>query len=292
MPDVRFGLNLPAAAGPGDDPAAWARRAEALGFDFVSASDHPCGTQPTFETWTMLTWVAAQTSRIGIATRVLGVPYRNPALVAKMAASLDQLSGGRLTLGLGGGSADHEFRAFGIPVPTPAAKIEGLGEAVRIIRALWSQPAASYAGQRYHVDGADLEPKPGRRIPLWLGTFGPRGLALTGQLADGWIPSLSYAPPEVAGGLRDMVLAAARRAGRAPEEITCAYNVEVDVDERAAEREHVIAGRPSEVAARLYDFVKMGFTAFNFMVAAAPGAGADQAERLATEVIPELRSMV
>src|SRR5262245_5287596 len=125
MSDVLFGLDLPASVVGHADPAEAARRAEDLGYDFVSTSDHPCGVDPTYETWTMLTWIAARTSRIGIATRVLGVPYRPPAMVAKMAESLDRLSAGRLVLGLGGGFADHEFRAFGLPVPTAREKVDG-----------------------------------------------------------------------------------------------------------------------------------------------------------------------
>src|SRR4051812_4572240 len=121
MPDPLFGLDLPATTDL--DPAAEGRRAEALGFDFVSSSDHPEGTQPTHEVWTMLSWVAAATSRIRVATRVLGVPYRAPAMVAKMAETLDRLSGGRLILGLGGGYADEEFRAFGLTVPSPRDKV-------------------------------------------------------------------------------------------------------------------------------------------------------------------------
>src|SRR6266705_4535521 len=131
MTDMLFGLGLSTSARPGTDPAADARRAEDLGFDFVSASDHPCGTHPTYETWTMLSWIAAATSRIRVATRVLGVPYRAPPMVAKMAETLDRLSVGRLILGLGGGYSDDEFRAFGLGVPSPAERVAGLGEATR-----------------------------------------------------------------------------------------------------------------------------------------------------------------
>src|SRR6185437_3374601 len=105
------------------DPVARAQRAEALGFDFISTSDHPCGDEPTYETWTMLTWIAANTQRLRIATRVLGVPYRPPAIVAKMAETLDRLTGGRLILGLGGGYSDAEFRALGLRVPSPRDKV-------------------------------------------------------------------------------------------------------------------------------------------------------------------------
>ena len=140
MTRLLFGLNLSTSAAPGADPARDARTAERLGFDFLSASDHPCGTAPTYETWTMLTWAAAATTRIRLATRVLGVPYRPPAIVAKMAETLDRLSGGRLILGLGGGYSDEEFRAFGLAVPSPRDKVDGLAEAIAITRGLWSEP--------------------------------------------------------------------------------------------------------------------------------------------------------
>src|SRR5688500_3295153 len=126
MTTLLFGLNISTSAAPGADPVAEARRAEELGFDFVSANDHPCGTNPTHEVWTMLAWMAAGTSRIQVASRVLGVPYRLPPMVAKMAETLDRLSGGRLILGLGGGASDDEFRAFGVGVPTAREKIDGL----------------------------------------------------------------------------------------------------------------------------------------------------------------------
>src|SRR5439155_27087875 len=80
VPGLLFGLNVSTSAAPGADPVAAARAAEALGFDFVSASDHPAGTQPPYETWTMLAWIAAGTSTIRVATRVLGVPFRSPAM--------------------------------------------------------------------------------------------------------------------------------------------------------------------------------------------------------------------
>ncbi len=110
--------------------------AEGLGFDFVSASDHPCGTDPTYKTWTMLSWVAA-TTRIRVATRVLGVPYRNPAMLAKLAETFGRLSGGWLILGLGGGYSDEEFRTFGLGTFTARDKVDGLEEAIRITRGLW-----------------------------------------------------------------------------------------------------------------------------------------------------------
>src|SRR5689334_1687780 len=156
--ELLVGLGISASAAPGADPVAQARRAEGLGFDFVSASDHPCGSQPTYETWTLLSWIAAATSRIRVATRVLGVPYRPPPIVAKMAETLDRLSGGRLILGLGGGYSDEEFRAFGLRVPSPREKVDGMAEAIEIAHGLWRVPRFSYTGTRYRTEAADLEP--------------------------------------------------------------------------------------------------------------------------------------
>jgi alkanesulfonate monooxygenase SsuD/methylene tetrahydromethanopterin reductase-like flavin-dependent oxidoreductase (luciferase family) len=231
----------------------------------------------------MLAFIAARTSRIGIATRVLGVPYRSPAMVAKMAETLDRLSGGRLILGLGGGSADDEHRAFGLGVRSPAEKVAGLEDAVRIIRGLWSQPQFTYRGKLYHTDAAELEPKPARRIPIWLGTFGPRALKLTGALADGWIPSLGYAPAAELPAMRERVRRAATEAGRSPREVTYALNLTVRIGDQAENPEDAVAGDPEAVAARLAEFQAMGFTTLNLLIG---GSERElQVERIAEAVI-------
>jgi alkanesulfonate monooxygenase SsuD/methylene tetrahydromethanopterin reductase-like flavin-dependent oxidoreductase (luciferase family) len=236
----------------------------------------------------MLAWVAAATTRIRVATRVLGVPYRPPAMVAKMAETLDRLSGGRLILGLGGGYSDEEFRAFGLAVPSARDKVDGLAEAIAITRGLWSEPSFTYRGRLYGTDAAELEPKPDHRIPIWLGTYGPRALALTGRLADGWIPSLGFAPPDQVRVLRDRVMAAAAAAGRDPDELTCAYNLEVRVDERPAIGPSVVTGTADAVAEQLAGFVGLGFTALNFLPVGPDTA--EQVELLAREVVPGVRA--
>jgi alkanesulfonate monooxygenase SsuD/methylene tetrahydromethanopterin reductase-like flavin-dependent oxidoreductase (luciferase family) len=282
-----FGVNVPTNATSDRDPVAAALRAEELGFDFVSSSDHPCGTDPTYETWTMLSYIAAATSHIGVATRVLGVPYRPPPMVAKMAETLDRLSGGRLILGLGGGSGDDEHRAFGLGVRSPKDKTDGLEEAVTIIRGLWSASRFTFAGRVYHTAAATLEPKPNRKIPIWLGTFAPRALTVTGRLADGWIPSLGYASPDALVEMRERVLEAAVAAGREADEITCILNVELRIDPNATAKDDVVAGPVSAVVERLADFVRAGFSGFNFMPIGTDSE--QQLERLANEVIPSLR---
>ena len=148
--------------------------------------------------------------------RVLGVPFRAPALVAKAAESLDRLSGGRLLLGLGAGGDDSEFRALGLPVRSPAEKVRGLEEAVRIVKGLWSEPSLTHHGTIYHTEDAQLDPKPAHRIPIWLGTFGERALEVTGRVADGWIPSRGYVPDEALPVMRDPGPRRGRASGPQP----------------------------------------------------------------------------
>ena len=287
MSEFAFGLSIPPSVLPGTDPVASARMAEDLGFDFVSASDHPCGTEPSYETWTMLSWVAAATSRIRVATRVLGVPYRNPAMVAKMAETFGRLSGGRLILGLGGGYSDEEFRAFGLGAFSARDKVDGLEEAIRITRGLWSRQGFTYSGRLYHTDGADLEPKPSRPIPIWLGTFGDRALRVTGQLADGWIPSLGYRPLHEYAAMRERVLTAACDAGRDPADVTCALHLQAQIGERATGGPSLVTGPPAAITEQLLAFAAIGFTSFSFTL-----TGPDirqQAERLARDVVPAVR---
>lgn len=282
-----LGVNVPPVATPDADPVAQAKRAEDAGFDFVSTNDHPCGTYPTHEVWTMLTWILARTSRIKVAPRVLGVPYRPPPMVAKMAESLDRLSGGRLILGLGGGASDEEFKAFGLGVPSPRDKVDGLAEAIRIIRGLWSDPTFTFEGRLYQTKGAAVEPKPEHHIPIWLGTYGPRALAVTGRLADGWIPTLELAPPNEVTDMRDRVLAAAREAGRPPEAITCVYNLDFRLDESSEWGPSVVSGSTEAVTETLSSFTKLGFTALN--VSPVGPAKEEQVERFGKEVLPALR---
>ena len=288
MSQVLFGANVSTSAARGADPVGDARGAEAAGYNFVSASDHPSGSHPTLETWTLLAWIAAAATKITVASRVLGIPYRPPAMVAKMAESLDRLSGGRLILGLGAGASDDELRAFGLPALSAGAKIGGLDDAVTVIRGLWSQPAFTYHGRIHHTEAAPFEPKPARPIPIWLGTFGARALTLTGQLADGWIPSLGYAPASRLPGMLNRVLDAAEAAGRRRSDLTCALNVEVRLDRQPGTDPDVISGSAEQIAEQLLGFTAAGFTAFNFMPVG-PGLR-EQLARLAAEVIPAVRA--
>jgi probable F420-dependent oxidoreductase len=283
--DVRFGIAVSTAARPDSDPVAAARQAEQLGFDLVTVSDHLNGSFPTFETWTLLTWLASATERIRLAPLVLGLPYRPPAVVAKMAESLDRLSGGRLIMGMGGGGSNDEFRAFGLAVRRPAEKVEALAEAIDIVRGLWRDSPFTYHGRHFQVREAEVEPKPAHRIPIWLGTYGRKALALTGRVADGWNPSFPYAPPDVVGEMVDRIRRGAEEAGRDPDSIEHAYNVSVWVDERGQPNPRLVTGSADRVAEQLSGFVRMGFGTLVFWAR----GGAEQRERLAVEVLPLVR---
>jgi alkanesulfonate monooxygenase SsuD/methylene tetrahydromethanopterin reductase-like flavin-dependent oxidoreductase (luciferase family) len=211
-------------------------------------------------------------------------------MVAKMAQTLDNLSDGRLILGLGGGYSDDEFRAFGLDVPSAAEKVSGLADAVTIARGLWTTGSFTYLGKRYHTDAATIEPKPPKPIPIWLGTFGPRALEVTGRLADGWIPSHGYMPADRVPSMRDRIFDAALAAGRDTSEITLAYNLEVHVTEEAALDKTVFEGPADAVAERMLPYLDMGFSTFNFIPPS--NRRLEQAELIAAELLPRLRSAI
>jgi probable F420-dependent oxidoreductase len=283
MAALLIGTGISTSAAPGADPLAEALAAETAGYDFVSASDHPAGSQPSYETTTLLTWIAARTTRIGIATRVLGVPFRRPAMLAKTAESLDRLSGGRLILGLGAGYDDDEIAALGAPHATGREKVDGLGDAIEILRAAWTTPRATHRGRIYSIEDLVIEPKPTRPIPIWLGSYGPRSLAVTGRLADGWIPSLGHAEPAEIPAMLARVRSAAVAAGRPADAVRAIYNVGVRIDPTARTAEGTVAGTATDVIEQLGAYTELGFTGFNLMPA--PG----QARAVADQILPALR---
>lgn len=284
-PQLKFGVHL---AGTGD-PTAEANLAEKLGFDMVAVDrDVLNGPPPGSEMWTTLTWVAARTSTISVVPNVLALPNRHPALMAKMAETLDRLTGGRVVLALGAGAPmnDAHVQAVGLHNWSRAGRVEATAEALDVMHGLWSTAAFSYSGQYFATDHANLEPKPTRRIPIWLGAYRGRMLDLTGQSADGWLPSLFLLEPEAAYRARLRVLEAAARAGRDAEALTCAYNVGVLIDDRAARQPGRVVGSARGVAAQLAEFVEHGFTTLLFWLSDNP---TEQMTRLARDVIPSVR---
>lgn len=292
MRDLRFGVMISKVAASDVDPIEEARLAEALGFDLVTVHpDHMHGIGPTLESWTLLSWMAANTTRIRLAPAILSLPYRHPAVTAKMAETLDRLSGGRLILGLGGGNDQWSgaFRAFGLAQRAPREIVEATEEAIDILHGLWHDAPFSYEGKHFHLAEAAIEPRPARPIPIWLGAFGSKMLSLTGRKADGWFPSLVVLEPEAAYAKLKQVRQAAMDAGRDPDDLTYAYNIGVLVTEEARSTRGQIVGTPGEVAEHLAAFVKNGFTFLNLWP---HGDMIVQLERLAWEVIPAVRQLV
>jgi alkanesulfonate monooxygenase SsuD/methylene tetrahydromethanopterin reductase-like flavin-dependent oxidoreductase (luciferase family) len=156
-------------------------------FSTVWISDHlQFGDESTIEGWTLLTYLAAAFPRFRYGHLVLSQSYRNPALLAKMAASLQLLTGGRFILGLGAGWHEEEYRAYGYQYPSGGVRVAQPAEAIEVIQALWTQSPATYHGTYYDVEGAYCEPRPDPPIPIMVGTNGPKALAVTARLADMW----------------------------------------------------------------------------------------------------------
>jgi alkanesulfonate monooxygenase SsuD/methylene tetrahydromethanopterin reductase-like flavin-dependent oxidoreductase (luciferase family) len=156
-------------------------------FSTVWISDHlQFGDRQYLEGWTLLTYLAAAFPRFRYGHLVLSQSFRNPALLAKMAASLQLLTGGRFILGLGAGWHEEEYRAYNYEYPSGGVRVAQLAEAIEVIRAMWTQSPATYHGTYYQIEGAYCEPWPDPPIPILIGTNGPKALAVTARLADWW----------------------------------------------------------------------------------------------------------
>ena len=216
--DLQFGVFIPPVAGQADGVLELARLADVVGLDIVSFQDHPY--QPSFlDTWTLLSVVAAETTNVRVAPNVANLPLRPPVVLARSAASLDILSGGRVELGLGAGAFWDAIAAKGGPSLTPGQSVDALAEAIDVIRAIWNADGepVRHAGRYYTVDGAQPGPPPVHDIEIWLGAYKPRMLHLTGAKADGWVPSLAYLELEQLPDMNAAIDEAATNAGRRPE---------------------------------------------------------------------------
>ena len=156
-------------------------------FTTVWIEDHlQFETRPMVEGWTFLTYLAALHPHLRFGHLVLSQSFRNPALLAKMAATLQDLTGGRYILGIGAGWHEEEYRSFGYEYPSGGRRVEQLAEAIEVMRAMWTESPATFHGAWYSVDGAYCEPRPDPPIPIMVGTNGPKALRVTARLADWW----------------------------------------------------------------------------------------------------------
>jgi alkanesulfonate monooxygenase SsuD/methylene tetrahydromethanopterin reductase-like flavin-dependent oxidoreductase (luciferase family) len=226
--DLQFGFFLDPATGNPERTLELARILDELGYDLIGIQDHPY-QQKHFDAMALIAVILGQTTRVRIFPDVANLPLRPPAMLAKEAATLDQLSGGRFELGLGAGAFWDAIRAMGGPVREPKEALAALREATGVIRGYWSGQTLRVDGEIYHAVGARPGPLPAHPIGLWYGVIGPRALRLTGELADGWIPSMAYVPPAKAAVSNAIIDQAARAAGRDPAAIRRIYNVGGDV---------------------------------------------------------------
>jgi alkanesulfonate monooxygenase SsuD/methylene tetrahydromethanopterin reductase-like flavin-dependent oxidoreductase (luciferase family) len=283
---LTFGLSLVPTSADVDLLRALSSRADALGLDLIGIQDHPYQWR-FLDTFSLLADLIARTERIGFFPDVANLPLRGPALLAKQAATLDVLSGGRFELGLGAGAFWEAIGAMGGPVRSGREALEALEEAIQIIRAFWSgERTIGFQGRYYSVQGLHPGPPPAHPIGIWLGVGKPRALALTGRVADGWVPSLNWATPDRVPELARHVDEAARAAGREPSEIRRVYNVSGRIADGSVRG--LLDGPADHWVRTLTSFAdELGFDTFIFWPGDEPVA---QLERFAEDVVSALRA--
>jgi len=285
--DLLFGTFISPQSQRPQEAVALAQLTEQSGLDLATFQDHPY--QPAFlDTWTLLTWVAARTERVRVSANVLNLPLRPPAVLARAAASLDLLSGGRFELGLGAGAFWDAIEAMGGPRRGPAEAVSALSEAIDIIRAIWDGSARGGVfldGEHYHVRGAKRGPEPAHDIPIWLGAYKPRMLRLIGAKADGWLPTLAYLKDgDLERGNR-VIDEAAAAAGRDPRQVRRLLNVSGAF---VPESQGFLQGTPQQWVDELLPLaVEQGIAAF-ILASDDPRA----IEVFGAEVAPALREAV
>jgi alkanesulfonate monooxygenase SsuD/methylene tetrahydromethanopterin reductase-like flavin-dependent oxidoreductase (luciferase family) len=281
--DVKFGYFLIPNA---DDPVlATAEQVEQLGLDYIGIQDHPYQRRYV-DTWTLLAMIAGRTSRVGLFPDVANLPLRPPAVMAKAAASLDVLSGGRFELGLGAGGFWDAIVAYGGTRRSPGDSFAALAEAIEVIRKVWSgERNLRLDGRFYQLAGAQSGPVPAHPIGIWLGVYGPRALALVGQAADGWVPSFQGELQPLAD-MAARVDDAAARAGRDPAAIRRVLNVNGTITDGSSEGP--LKGPVDQWADELTTLaVEHGFDTFVLWA-----EGEEQLPRFAAEVVPAVREQV
>jgi alkanesulfonate monooxygenase SsuD/methylene tetrahydromethanopterin reductase-like flavin-dependent oxidoreductase (luciferase family) len=285
---VEFGVFPTPDAARVHDVLALAQLAEREGLEFVAIQDHPYQSR-FLDTWSLMATVLARTERVRVFPDVANLPLRLPAVMAKAAASLDLLSGGRFELGLGAGAFWEGIAALGGPSRTAGQAAAALDEAVDVIRLMWSgERSVRYDGVYYPLAGVHPGPRPAHPVGIWLGVLGPRLLNVLGRKADGWCPSSSYASPEKLPALQRRIDDGAAEAGRDARDIRRIYNVFGAITDGPSG--DFLVGPPRKWVEELTVLaLEHGMDTFIF------GAEDDdpvQHQRWATEVVPAVREEV
>ncbi len=268
---MKFGVTIPNNWGVENpqEVLALGPLAEELGYDSLWVMDHLFNTgyirerledRPYYHPLSTLSYLAATTSKILLGTSVLVLPYHNPVELAKYAATLDQISGGRVTLGVGVGAMQEEFDALGIPMRQRGSLTD---ECIAIMKELWTSPHPSYQSRRWSFSDLRFSPKPIQKphIPLWIGGSSPGAIRRTAITGDGWHPT-GLSPEEFSLGRRE-IGEQAKAAGRDPASITMSTRVEVEVpggpaSARAAGRHRVPGDDPGRIVAAIAAYETVG----------------------------------
>jgi alkanesulfonate monooxygenase SsuD/methylene tetrahydromethanopterin reductase-like flavin-dependent oxidoreductase (luciferase family) len=285
---LEFGALLEPPEGRPEEVVRLAEVMEEVGLDTATLSDHPYWPE-RLDTTVLLSAILSRTSTLRLMTNCANLPLRPPALLARTASTLDVLSSGRFDLGLAAGAQPlwDGILAEGGPRRTAGESIEALEEAVEIIRALWAPgPDYSFAGKHYHVTGARRGPVPVHDMGIWLGAYQPRMLRLTGRVADGWIPSSPSMTVESYRTANKIIDETAHRAGRNPEAIRRAYNIE---GEFSAAKSGFLHGPPSVWAEQLAQLTLTEGVSAYFLYRA---SSEKKIRTFAEEVVPAVREMV
>jgi len=293
-------FDTPDGVDPGD--ASLARRliaaneqgvelARSAGFDTVWVEDHlGWGDKAHLECFATLCWLAGRHPGLRYGTMVCGQLFRNPAYLAKLAVNLQLLTDGRFILGIGAGNNGAEHAAFGYPFPPPAERLDQLDEAVRVIRALWSESPATFRGRHYRIQDAFSSPLPDEPVPLMIGGGGEkRTLRLVAEHADWWCADVWSL--ESFRHKRAVLERHCADVGRDPATVTRVQVVWVSVAQRSADAVrwpdlHIVAGDPDEVTRELAAFRAAGVDHFaiRFMDHPEPAGF----ERFVERVLPRL----
>ncbi len=270
------------------DTVALAVLAEQVGLDAISLADHPYWPE-RLDTFALLAVIAARTDRVRVFPNLANLPLRPPAMLARTAATLDVLSDGRFELGIGSGSQQlwDAIVAEGGPMRDAAESIDALGEAVQVIRSLWTMgPEVSFNGRHYRIEGAKPGPVPAHDMNIWLGAYQPRMLRLVGRVADGWIPSSPYLPPEQLPAANKIIDAAAADAGRSSDAVRRIYNID---GEFSGTGKGFLQGPPAVWIEQLTELTLVHGVSGYILYRVESG---DVIKRFADEVVPAVRNAV
>ena len=263
--------------------------AERAGLELVGIQDHPYQRR-FLDTFALIADLLARTSRLRFFPDVASLPMRGPTMLAKLATSLDVMSGGRFELGIGSGNFWDAVAGMGGPRRTPGEAVGALEEAIPLIRAALDvgpeKRVVRGPGPHYPVPGYPAGPPPAHRVEIWVGAYRPRGLRLLARLADGWVPSVGYLGIDALTAASAQIDRAAREAGREPSAIKRIYNVAGTITDGPS-GSGPLDGPAERVADTLAGWAHdPGVDAFVFWPA---DAGTEQVERFAAEVVPAVR---